>query len=147
MPGAADGGGKLMAWKGADEHLARLRKLSGSEVVRVAGAVVVEGADTIRAEAFRSISRGSVSGKGHVASSPGEPPNRDTGELQANLEAVQTGPLTAEVRSKAPYAAALERGTSKMAARPYMRPARDKKRDQIEKRFAAQMSKLVKRSG
>lgn len=136
-----------MAIKGAKKHRDRLKKLSGAQVVKVAGAVVFEGADTIRAHAHRSISAGSVSGKGHVASKPGEAPNRDTGILQANLESRKTGALTAEVVSKAPYAAALEFGTSRVAARPYMRPARDAKKKEIRERFASQMSKLVKASG
>ena len=136
-----------MPMKGAKKHTDRLRKLSGAAVVKVAGAIVYEGADTIRAYAHRRISAGSVSGKGHVASKPGEFPNRDTGILQANLEARQTGALSAEVVSKAGYAAALEFGTSKMAARPYMRPSRDAKAKEIRKKFRDQMSKLVKASG
>lgn len=136
-----------MALKGADKHVRRLRKLAGPEVVKMAGAIVHEGADMIRAEAFRSISAGSVSGKGHFPSKPGEPPNRDTGVLQANLEAVKTGALKAEVRSEARYARALEFGTSKVAARPYMRPARDKMRAKIQRRLAQQFGKLVTLSG
>lgn len=135
-----------MPMEGAKKHVKRLNRLR-ADVVRVAGAVLYEGADSIRAEAFRSISAGSVSGKNHVPSAPGEPPNRDTGGLQANIEAVQTKPLEAQVRSEADYAAALEFGTIRMAARPYMRPARDKMRKKIVARMNAQMAKLVKRSG
>ena len=136
-----------MPFKGIDKHRRRLAKLGGAEVRRVAGAIVYEGADTIRAEAYRMVSAGSVSGAGHTASAPGEAPNRDTGTLQANFETNMIGPTTAEFRSSAEYAAALERGTSKMAARPHVRPARDKKAPEIRKRFAKQMAKLVKRSG
>lgn len=136
-----------MPMRGARKHIARLRKLAGPEATRIAGAIVFEGADTIRAEAFRLVSAGSVSGAGHVASRPGEPPNRDTGVLQANFETARTGRLTAEFRSKAPYAAALEFGTSKMSARPYVRPARDNKIDEIRARFVEQMDAFVKRSG
>lgn len=132
--------------KGADKHLRRLRALNAG-AVRVAGAIVYEGADTIRADAFQKISAGSVSGRGHVPSAPGEPPNRDTGGLQAHLKVARTGPLTAEVRSEAEYAAPLEFGTSKMAARPYMRPSRDAKAPEIERRFREQMNKLVRQSG
>ena len=133
--------------KGLHKRKRRLQRIAGREVVKMAGAIAYEGADTIRAEAFRMVSAGSQSGAGHVASMPGEAPNRDTGTLQANFEAVQTGALSAEFRSKAPYAAALEGGTSKMQPRPYVRPARDKKALQIRKRFASQMNNLVKRSG
>lgn len=133
--------------KGADRHIRRLRRLSGAEVVRVAGAIAFEGADTIKAEAQRLITAGSVSGKNHVPSAPGEPPQNDTGNLKSKIVTQQTGKLSAEVRSEAAYAAALERGTSTMAARPYMRPARDTKAKGIRKRFVEQMDKLVKRSG
>lgn len=133
--------------KGLDRHMKRLRALSGGEVIKAAGAAVYESADAIRSEAFRSISAGSVSGAGHVASSPGEAPNRDTGNLQSKLESVPTGPLTAEVRSEAEYAAPLEFGTSRMAARPYMRPARDKELEPSQRRLIAQIDRLLKRSG
>lgn len=132
--------------KGKDKFLGRLNRIR-SEAEREAGKVVYVGSDMIRAHAFRSISAGSVSGKSHVPSAPGEPPNRDTGILQAHLTNELVGPLTAEVRSEAPYANDLEVGTSKMAARPYMRPARDAKRKEIQQLFADRMSKLVKDSG
>lgn len=133
--------------KGLDEHMRRLNKLSGGAAVRAAGAAVFELSDDIRAEAFISISRGSVEGAGHVASAPGEPPNRDIGDLQAGLENLQTGPLTAEVRANAPHSRPLEFGTSKMAARPFMRPARDKKLPDANRRLVEQMSKVLKQSG
>lgn len=132
---------------GADRHRNRLRKLFGPELTKAANRVVYWGADQIRAEAHRSISAGSVSGKNHVPSSPGEPPNRDTGNLQAHIEAVNVRPLVAEVRSEAEYAGDLEFGTSKVAARPYMRPARDKTKPEIDDRFAKEMTKLVRKSG
>jgi HK97 gp10 family phage protein len=131
--------------KGKDAHIRRLRNLT--KVERAANRVVMAGAEMIRAEAHHSISAGSVSGKNHIPSAPGEPPNRDTGVLQANIETLQPGALVAEVRSSAEYAAALELGTSKMAARPYMRPARDKMAPEIQRLFAQEIGKLVKRSG
>lgn len=133
--------------KGKAKHMARLKKLSGPDVARIANAVVYAGADTIRAEAHHLISRGSVSGKNHAPSKPGEPPNRDTGNLQAHLEATNPKPLIGQVSSKAAYSGALEFGTSKMAARPYMRPARDAKAKEIRKDFADAINKLAKRSG
>lgn len=136
-----------MAFKGLDKHLRRLKRLQGPEVERMAGAVVFEGADTIRAEAFRMVSAGSVSGAGHVASKPGEAPNRDTGDLQAGFETAKTGRVSAEFRSKSAHAKPLELGSSKMAPRPHIRPARDKKADEIRDRLAEQFNTLVKRSG
>lgn len=133
--------------KGRDAHRQRLKKLSGPDVIKAAGRVLYVGADMIRAEAFRSISAGSVSGKGHVPSQPGEPPNRDTGVLQAHLRAELVAPLEAQVTSEAPYAAALEFGTSRMEARPYLRPARDAKAPEIQRLFEVEIDKLVKGSG
>lgn len=132
---------------GKDRHLRRLRRLSGAEVTREANKIVYVGADMIRTKAHQSISAGSVSGKGHVPSAPGEPPNRDTGNLQAHLTTSQPKPLVAEVRSEAEYATALEFGTSDMAARPHMRPARESEEPKIQRLFATAMGDLVKRSG
>ena len=67
--------------------------------------------------------------------------------LQAHIETSQPSPLVAEVTSSAPYASALEFGTSKMAERPYMRPARDAEEPKIQRLFAQEMDKVVKRSG
>lgn len=136
-----------MAMKGKDKHLRRLARLSGPEVVKAAGRVVFVGADMIRAEAFRGVSAGSVSGKNHVPSAPGDYPNRDTGGLQNGFKTEQTGPLSAEFRSETEYSAALEFGTSKMEARPHVRPARDAKKPTIERLFAQEIGKLVKGSG
>lgn len=132
--------------KGRKEFQNKLRRLSGHEVAAAARKVLYVGADMIRAEAFQSISRGSVSGKHHVPSAPGEPPNRDTGTLQSHIESKMTGPLSAQVTSSADYAAHLEFGTSKMAARPYMRPARDKKAPEIQRLFAQEIEKLVRKA-
>lgn len=132
--------------KGKDKHLRRLKTLT-AEGQKVVNRVLYVGADMIRAEAFQSISRGAVSGKNHVPSAPGEPPNRDTGNLQSNIETSMPEPLVAQVTSSAAHATPLEFGTSKMAARPYMRPARDKEKPKIERLLVTEMDKLVKRSG
>src|SRR5690606_11414188 len=87
--------GRLMPMKGKDRHMRRLRRMSGTDAVKAANRVVVVGADMIRAHAHAEISRGSVSGKNHVPSAPGEPPNRDTGHLQAHLETTNPKPLVA----------------------------------------------------
>ncbi len=171
--------------KGREKHRHRLKRMAGPELVKAATKVVYVGADMIRAEAFRSISAGSVSGKNHKPSAPGSPPNRDSGTLQAHIETIKSEPLKAEVRSEAPYAKIQEFGGTfehpggtpyfmrdgkpvfvsnkgqgafhnlprtkphsiTLPARPYMRPARDKKRKDINKLFASEIDKLVKRSG
>jgi len=136
-----------MTMKGRDKHIRRLKRLSGPEVIKAAGRVVFVGADMVRSEAFRGVSAGSVSGKNHVVSTPGEYPNRDTGDLQDGFKTEQTGPLSAEFRSEAAHSLPLEVGTSKMQARPHVRPARDTVKPKIEALFAKEIGKLVERSG
>lgn len=136
-----------MAVKGRDAHLRRLQRLSGPEVVKAAGRVVFVGADMVRAEAFRGVSAGSVSGNNHIPSTPGDFPNRDTGGLQNGFKTEQTGPLSAEFRSETEYSEALEFGTSKMEARPHVRPARDTAEPKIQRLFAEEIGKLVRSTG
>ncbi len=136
-----------MPMKGAKEHIARLKKLQGREAVRLVGQALFAGGENIQTEAQRLISTGSVSGKGHVASAPGEAPNYDTGVLSANIETTQPEPLRVLVTSKAPYASPLEFGSSRMAERPYMRPARDNKRREVVDLVQEALSVAVKRSG
>lgn len=135
-----------MVMRGIERHRRRLLALAaGAE--RVAGRVVFVGADMVRAEAFRGVSAGSVSGRNHVASTPGEYPNRDTGGLQNGFKTEKTGPLSAEFRSEAPHSVPLEYGTSKMEARPHVRPARDTAEPRIQALFAEEIGKMVDRSG
>lgn len=83
----------------------------------------------IELDAEISITAGSVSGKGHVPSRPGEPPNADTRQLDGSIHTVFAGADTVHVIADAPHAVAQEFGTSKMEERPYMRPAVEKNRD------------------
>lgn len=85
----------------------------------------------VRNEAINSITSGTRSGRTYrrrsvvrVASAPGEPPRADTGFLHNNITVQSNIPmLLVTVNSAAKYSAALEYGTRKMAARPFMRPA------------------------
>ncbi len=113
---------------GSDGISRRLRGLAGQEIVRKVGTALFAAGQMIQVEAQLSITEGAVSGKGHIPSRPGEPPKQDTGVLADNIETVLVAPLRVEVSSNAPYARALEYGTSKMAERPYMRPAVAKKK-------------------
>jgi HK97 gp10 family phage protein len=71
--------------------------------------------------------RGRVYGRRrHRASAPGDGPAVDTGRLRASIahEVGRTGTtLVARVGTDVEYAKFLELGTSKMAARPFLRPA------------------------
>lgn len=136
-----------MPMRGMDAHLKRLKKLNSPAGTRLIGKALFVGGNRIQVEAQLSITSGAVSGKGHVPSKPGEPPNNDTGVLANNIETVQKGPLLVEVSSNAPYSAAQEFGTSKIAARPFMRPARDKKAPEVVELVTKAMNKIVRDSG
>jgi HK97 gp10 family phage protein len=115
---------------GSQRVAMRLKTISPA-IVRNVGAALFAGGEVIRAEAAHLITEGAVSGKNHIPSLPGEPPNEDTGVLRTNIETTQVAPLRVEVSSNAPYAVALEAGTSKMAPRPYMGPATQNKKKEV----------------
>ena len=59
----------------------------------------------------------------HVAASPGQAPNTDTGKLVASIAVEKKAESTYFVGSGLSYAKYLEFGTSKMLARPWLQPA------------------------
>lgn len=130
---------------GREKVQIRLDRMTSQEAIANVARVLFWGADQIKAEARHLITEGSVSGKNHVPSLPGEPPNRDTGVLDSHIEAVQTAPLRSEASSNAPYAVPLETGTSKMAARPYMGPATRNKRAEIVAKVVEAVNQNTKR--
>lgn len=122
---------------GAQAVSAKLRKGVSAQGLDLIQAVLFEAGQRVQTDAQTSITEGAVSGAGHVPSAPGEAPNNDTGVLANNIETLETGPLHVTVSSNAPYAAHLEFGTSRMAARPYMGPALQKNKKRIASRVAA----------
>lgn len=124
---------------------ARLHATGSKQAIEDVGRALFVGAQIIQAEAQHLITEGSVSGKNHVPSLPGEPPNNDTGVLKSHIEATQTAPLRAQVTSSAKYAVPLEVGTSKMAARPYMGPATRNKREEVVAGVKAALQKHIRR--
>lgn len=124
-------GGGVPRIRGAKEFSRKLQRIAGAGKEAEIGRALFVGGETIQVEAQISITAGAVSGRNHVPSAPGQPPNADTHLLSDNIETVQPAPLYVEVSSNAPYAVALEFGTSKMAERPYMRPAVAKTRKDV----------------
>lgn len=109
---------------GVEEHRKRLQRMRSPEAQKKIYQGLLVAGGLIETDAEISITRGSISGKGHVVSAPGAAPNADTRQLDTSIDT--TGDPEAVkvfVTSRAPYSAALEFGTSKMAARPFMRPA------------------------
>lgn len=114
----------------AKSHSDRLKRMAQRTPREVARALYSAG-QLIELDAERSITSGAVSGKNHIPSNPGQPPNADTHFLDSNIETEIGGPGLVTVTSKANYSAALEYGTSKMAARPFMRPAVERNRKKV----------------
>ena len=136
---------------GGKAHAARLRKLAGEGMVREVGKALVAAGGLIEDEAKGLIMAGSASGRSggkhqHVPSKPGEAPNNDLGGLHGNIETNQVAPLVVEVSSNADYAAALEFGTSKMAARPYFQPARDAKKKEAIQLVRQAVNRAIRKS-
>lgn len=104
--------------QGAAAHSKRLKNMRAS-AAREAGKAIFAAADALKVDAQISITTGSISGKGHIPSAPGEPPNQDTGHLANNIESVRTGPLTSEVSSNAEYSAPLEFGSERKAGKGF----------------------------
>jgi len=77
---------------------------------------------------------------GSSPSAPGNPPGRDTGALQASVQvlpaAEQSSGVNIIVRTDTEYDSYLEKGTSKMAARPFAGPLEAKWTPIIENRLA-----------
>jgi HK97 gp10 family phage protein len=108
---------------------------------------------TVHADARRSILKGPKTGRlykrrgiEHRASAPGEPPATDTGRLVGSVtfELEPSRPV-GFVRAATAYAKALEFGTMKMAARPFLQPALEKNRQKISALIANAAKAVLRR--
>lgn len=118
---------------GADEldraFMARSRRASGA--IQLA---LEEGATIVQAEAQRLVSDGPKTGRiyrkynprrDHQASAPGQAPATDLGHLISNIVIDRADVVRGRIviASLAKYSAPLEFGSSRIAPRPFMRPA------------------------
>lgn len=113
-------------------------------------ALIGRAGNLVRNTAVQSINQGAKSGvsytkynprRTHKASAAGQPPAADTGLLANNIVLdIDANGFGANVESRADYSTALEFGTSKMAARPFMQPALEENKPKIS-RLAKQMIK------
>lgn len=140
-----------MAFKGADKHRARLRRLAGPGVRASVKGVVYTAADICAKEAAVSITTGSAGGKvkgskhEHIRSLPGEAPNNEDGDLAASIHVEPVDDLQANVVADAPHAVPLEFGTSKMQPRPFLHPAARKTRPEMLKLLGTVARNLTRR--
>ena len=122
--------------EGSEQLQRELRRLS-DDLREEAGKTVLATAVEMRADIVKSIQSGPASGqtyrksnptRTHTASAPGQPPMTDTGRLANSITFDRIGDLTATVGSELIYAPWLEYGTSRMASRPFFRPAVERMR-------------------
>lgn len=101
----------------------------------------------VRGAAISDVQRGVKSGttyekykprRTHTASAPGQAPATDTGQLVSSISTrvkTEGRKVIGEIVADAPYAQALEFGTRKMMARPFMQPALSKNARKVEAIF------------
>ena len=136
--------------EGSEQLQRDLRRLS-DDLRREVGQVVLGAAVEMRADIVNSIQRGPASGltykksnptRTHTASAPGQPPMSDTGRLANSITFDRVGDLTATVGSALNYAPWLEYGTSRMAARPFFRPAVERMRP----KYIGKLEDIIRRA-
>ena len=119
-----------MKMTGVKEHLRKLRAIRDIESAAVQA--LLDAGELVRMEALESIREGAIRGIGHIASRPGEAPNADTGELELGIDVrLRSSDKAVEVVSLAEYSAELEFGSSRIAERPFMRPAAAKHKNRV----------------
>lgn len=111
--------------------LDRARKLGGRRLNKLLASTAL----SVQDYAVTSIQHGPKTGRiytrrtvSHQASSPGQAPATDTGELVRNITVERNNYLNYDVGSRkgAPQGFWLEMGTQDMAARPWLKPAFNK---------------------
>lgn len=104
--------------------LAQQKKRARKVGIKVAQYILNEMSRSLTAvSSGREYKRG---GKIHIASKPGDPPNKDMGDLNRSIQIKTTLESIAVGSFGVPYAFWLEHGTSKMGARPFFHPAIEK---------------------
>jgi HK97 gp10 family phage protein len=104
---------------------------------------------SIQEQGFGSYVQRSRQGGGtytHIAAAPGKAPNTDTGKLVSSIAVeMDWDDASAEVGSNLDYSAFLEFGTTQMEPRPWLSPAVDAKRDNMQKNIAKAAINTIKK--
>lgn len=112
---------------------------------------LIRGTESVRNEALTLILKTAKTGRiyrrgrrQHQASAPGEAPASDTGTLVNRIRtSYDPDNLVGTITASTAYAAPLEYGTSRMAARPYLRPALANRLDAITADIQREVSAAV----
>lgn len=118
-----------------------------AQIRKRASEIVKYGVNQVRETAVRGIMQGNKTGRVyrrgnvvHQASASGEYPASDEGMLVNKITTqLALDQLSGDVISRAEYSYALEFGTRKMGARPFMQPSLEQNRPKIYKRLRAIM--------
>lgn len=109
---------------------------------------VLAGTEAVRNESISLIQNTAKTGRmygKHRASAPGEPFASDTGTAVNQITtSYESDGLTGYVNSGVKYGAALEFGTEKAAARPYLRSALQNKTKEISDLISNEITKALK---
>ena len=137
---------KVMNQSGFDNRIRKQSSSTQRNVERVVNSI----ANNIRNIAVKSILQNSRSGGQTTRYDPkrtinvskaGDPPASDSGFLASQIVVkIDGNKLGADIISNADYSEALEYGTFKMAARPFMQPAAEESR----KKYEQQLTKAIK---
>src|SRR3990172_8567370 len=133
---------------GEEELIRKLQNLqtevpAGMGKAMLAGAFVLEG---FIKQSMQEGHHGRIyrrGGKVHQASAPGETPAVDFGNLINSIDSSLLDNNASQVTTNADYAPALEFGTARMAARPFMRPAVDEHEGEVISAVRATILRLV----
>ena len=113
-----------MTVRGGEQLQRNLARLAGAERRQAQRDGLEAGARIVETHVKISLS-------GQSPSSPGDPPGLDTGFLRNSVTVDSVTPTEAVIGPHADYAEHLEFGTSRMAARPFLRPALDEHEGEI----------------
>lgn len=142
--------------QGVEELKVNMKRLADKYGEAFAKAAVA-GGHMVRNDAVKSINQKSPGrtvtrsreGGGqysHVAAAAGHAPNKDTGRL-SNSIFVEVKQDDVFVGTSVEYAPDLEFGTKDMLPRPFLNPALEKNRRQIQKMFKESARKVTKGAG
>lgn len=118
---------------------AKLESMADDRAVRGIQSAALRGEAILKADLLSRPGTGELYGK-HRASAPGEPPAPDTGELRNKTQADEHvrrdgDDLVGRIVANSEKAAALEKGTERMAARPFLSRLKSDHSDDLRQAF------------
>lgn len=120
--------------KRMDQMAAKLGTNTDRLLAAIAMNIEAEVKTSMKPGSWRQYKR-TKSGRMHSSAAPGSPPAPDTGALKNSITTTRKKPGLYWVQDGVEYGIYLELGTTRMAARPFMRPAVFKAQRGFEQRW------------